>query len=246
MLVTGPTGSGKSTLARCFNGLIPHFYPGKLEGQIEVLGSDPRNCKVRDMAKDVGFVFQKIDDQLFSLSVERELAFGLENLGLPREEIKTRIDMGIEMLGLSELLDKRIPNLSGGQKQKVAIAAAVVMQPEILILDEPLSELDPRSRLEIASVLKTLKRKGLTIVLIEHRLHETISIADKLIILVNGELQACGSPRKILMEEDRWENLGINLPLASLYALRLPELKGSMTSLPLSPDELVKTLEAIK
>jgi len=198
------------------------------------------------MAKDVGFVFQKIDDQLFSLSVERELAFGLENLGLPREEIKTRIDMGIELLGLSDLLNKRIPNLSGGQKQKVAIAAAVVMQPEILILDEPLSELDPRSRLEIASVLKTLKREGLTIVLIEHRLNETISIADKLIILVNGELQACGSPRNILMEENRWEKLGINLPLASLYALRLPELKGSMTSLPLTPDELVMTLEAIK
>jgi energy-coupling factor transporter ATP-binding protein EcfA2 len=246
VLITGPTGSGKSTLARCFNGLIPHFYPGKLEGQIEVLGSDPRKLKVKEMAKDIGFVFQKIDDQLFSLSIERELAFGLENLGLPRAEIKTRIDMGIELLGLSELLDKRIPNLSGGQKQKVAIAAAVVMQPQILVLDEPLSELDPRSRLEIVSVLKDLKREGLTIVLVEHRLHETLPIADKLILLVNGELQACGSPRKILMDANRWEKLGINLPLASLYALRLPRLKGVMNSLPLTPDELVKTLEAIK
>ncbi len=243
VLVTGPTGSGKSTLARCLNGLIPHFYPGQMQGTIQVLGIDPRKNKVREMAGQIGFVFQNTEDQLFSLSVERELAFGLENLGLPKEDIKYRLEEVIESLSLSKLLEKRIPKLSGGQKQKVAIAAALAMKPEILILDEPLSELDPRSRLEIISVLKTLKQEGLTIVLVEHRLHETLPIADKLILLVGGKLLACGSPREILMEENRWEKLGISLPLAALYALRLPFLKDHITSLPLTPEELVVVLE---
>lgn len=243
VLVTGPTGSGKSTLARCLNGLIPHFYSGQMQGTIQVLGIDPRKNKVREMAGHVGFVFQNTEDQLFSLSVERELVFSLENLGLPKEEIKNRLEEVIESLSLSELLDKRIPKLSGGQKQKVAIAAAMAMKPEILVLDEPLSELDPRSRLEIISVLRTLKQEGLTIVLVEHRLHETLPIADKLILLVGSELLACGDPREILMEENRWEKLGISLPLAALYALRLPILKDHMISLPLTPEELVVVLE---
>lgn len=243
VLITGPTGSGKSTLVRCLNGLIPHFYPGQMQGTIQVLGIDPREKKVREMAGHVGFVFQNTEDQLFSLSVERELVFSLENLGLPKEEIKTRLEEVIEALNLSELLDKRIPKLSGGQKQKVAIAAALAMKPEILVLDEPLSELDPRSRLEIISVLDTLKQEDLTIVLVEHRLHETLPIADKLVLLVDGELLACGEPRKILMEENRWEKLGISLPLATLYALRLPTLKTHLNSLPLTPEELVTVLE---
>ncbi|MFQ6124838.1 MAG: energy-coupling factor ABC transporter ATP-binding protein [Candidatus Heimdallarchaeota archaeon] len=243
VLITGPTGSGKSTLVRCLNGLIPHFYPGQMQGTIQVLGIDPREKKVREMAGHVGFVFQNTEDQLFSLSVERELVFSLENLGLPKEEIKTRLEEVIEALNLSELLDKRIPKLSGGQKQKVAIAAALAMKPEILVLDEPLSELDPRSRLEIISVLDTLKQEDLTIVLVEHRLHETLPIADKLVLLVDGELLACGEPRKILMEENRWEKLGISLPLATLYALRLPTLKAHLNSLPLTPEELVTVLE---
>lgn len=243
VLVTGPTGSGKSTLARCLNGLIPHFYPGQMQGTIQILGIDPRKCKVREMAGHVGFVFQNTEDQLFSLSVERELVFSLENLGLPKEEIKCRLEEVIESLSLSELLDKRIPKLSGGQKQKVAIAAAVAMKPKILVLDEPLSELDPRSRLEIISVLRTLKQEGLTIILVEHRLHETLPIADKLILLVGSELLAYGDPRKILMEENRWEKLGISLPLAALYALRIPTLKDHITSLPLTPKELVAILE---
>ena len=245
ILITGPTGSGKSTLARCLNGLIPHFYPGQMQGQVQVLGRDPRKHKVRVMAKTVGFVFQNIDDQLFSLTVERELAFGLENLGLPKNEINTRINSVIELLGLSELLDKRIPHLSGGQKQKVAIAAAVAMQPEILVLDEPLSELDPRNRLEIVSVLRKLKKEGFTIVMVEHRLHEILPITDKLILFANGELLGCGAPRKLLLDNNLWETLGINLPLPALYALRLPELKGKIDQLPLTPAELVKTLELV-
>ncbi len=245
VLITGPTGSGKSTLARCLNGLIPQFYPGQLKGQVHVLGRAPREHKVRVMAKTVGFVFQNIEDQLFSLTVERELAFGLENLGLPNNEINNRINNVIELLGLSELLDKRIPHLSGGQKQKVAIAAAVAMQPEILVLDEPLSELDPRSRLEIASVLRKLKKEGFTIVMVEHRLHEILPITDKLLLLANGELLGCGAPRKLLLDNNIWETLGINLPLPALYALRLPELKGKIDQLPLTPAELVKTLELV-
>ncbi|GAG79138.1 unnamed protein product, partial [marine sediment metagenome] len=191
------------------------------------------------------FVFQNIEDQLFSLTVERELAFGLENLGLPKNEINNRINSVIELLGLSELFDKRIPHLSGGQKQKVAIAAAVAMQPEILVLDEPLSELDPRSRLEIVSVLRKLKKERFTIVMVEHRLHEIIPITDKLILFANGELLGCGAPRKLLLDNNLWETLGINLPLPALYALRLPELKGKIDQLPLTPAELVKTLELV-
>lgn len=243
VLITGPTGSGKSTLARCLNGLIPHFYRGQMKGEVLVLGSDPRKNKVRSMAKHVGFVFQNTEDQLFSLSVERELTFGLENMGLPKREIKNRLDEVIELIGLSDLLDKRIPHLSGGQKQRVAIAAVVAMKPEILVLDEPLSELDPRSRLEIGAVLSKLKKEGFTIVLVEHRLHETLPITDKLILLVSGELLACGEPRKILMDEKYWKILGINLPLAALYSLKLPQLRKTMDALPLTPEELIKALE---
>jgi len=136
VILTGPSGCGKTTLCRCFNGLIPHFYGGKLEGEITVSGLQVSEHPIHELAQHVGMVFQNPENQLFALSVEKDVAFGLENLGVPREEIRERVDWALKMAGIYGLKDRAPYELSGGQQQRVALASVLAMQPEIIVLDE--------------------------------------------------------------------------------------------------------------
>ncbi|MEJ2048011.1 MAG: ABC transporter ATP-binding protein [Dehalococcoidia bacterium] len=142
VLVTGPSGGGKSSLGRCLNGLIPHFYGGKIYGRVLVSGLDTRNHSTKELAGKVGFVFQDPENQLVSLDVEREIAFGLENLAFPRDLIAKRVEESLDALGIASLRYRQLSELSGGEKQKVGIASVLALHPTILILDEPTSELD--------------------------------------------------------------------------------------------------------
>src|SRR4030066_1369732 len=164
----GSNGSGKSTICLLSNGLIPHALPGDLQGKAEIFGFDVKEHSVAEFSTKVGIVFQEPESQLFCMSVEEEVAFGPENLAVPREELRERGGWGLELVGMKGFNDRSPFSLSGGQKQRVAIAAALSMRPEMLVLDEPAYALDPVGRLGLYSVLSELKeRHGRTVLLAE-------------------------------------------------------------------------------
>src|SRR4030066_186626 len=197
-LITGPSGGEKTTLCRCFNGLIPHFYQGELTGDITVTGLNVVEHEIHELARHVGLVFQNPENQLFALSVEKDVAFGLENLGMPRDQMKDRVNWALQMTGIEELRERAPHELSGGQQQRVAIASVLAMQPEIMIFDEPTSFLDPLGAQKIFEVINDLKRKlGVTIILVEHRLDLAAKYADQVIIMDAGKIVLDGEPREI-------------------------------------------------
>jgi len=243
VLITGPSGCGKTTLCRCFNGLIPHFYQGQLTGEILVAGQDVTKHQTHELAKHVGLVFQNPENQLFALSIEKDVAFGLENLGYPRAEMRQRVDWALNLTDIYDIRERSPHEVSGGQQQRVAIAAVLAMQPDIIVLDEPTSFLDPLSAQKIFEVIHDLnKRLGLTVVLVEHRLDLTARYANHIIIMDEGRVCSDGAPREVLSNETT-RLVGVGIPKATLLYQLLSkdgmEL-GNMT--PLASDEMVKLL----
>ncbi|MGQ9551169.1 MAG: energy-coupling factor ABC transporter ATP-binding protein [Candidatus Bathycorpusculaceae bacterium] len=247
-LVTGPSGCGKTTLCRCFNGLIPHFYQGELNGEIVVAGLNVKEHPTYEMAKHVGLVFQNPENQLFALSVEKDVAFGLENLGFPREEIRRRVDWALDLTGIYDLKERTPHEISGGQQQRVAIAAVLAMQPEIIVLDEPTSFLDPLSAKRIFEVIYELNKKlGITVVLVEHRLDLTARYADHIVIMDEGKVIMDGDPREILSSEEA-RLIGIGVPKATwLYHMLKKDGIRLDKKIPLSSEEMATLLmEALR
>jgi len=199
-LVIGPSGSGKSTLLRCLNGLVPHFTGGAIRGRIRVAGRDPVALGPRGMSDCVGFVFQDPEAQFVIGEVEEELAFAMENMGLPEIVMRRRIEEVLDQLNIAPLRRRRISTLSGGERQRVAIGAALTLQPQILVLDEPTSQLDPQAAEEVLTYLQKLNQDlGLTIVLAEHRLERVLQYADQVLYLPgNGQPPAYGTPREVM------------------------------------------------
>jgi energy-coupling factor transporter ATP-binding protein EcfA2 len=241
IVVTGPTGCGKTTLCRCFNGLIPHFHHGKMIGQIKVDGVETRDRKVSDLSQTVGFVFQDPENQLVALNVERELAFAPENLGLPREEIKARVEEAIEMVGIDHLRSKAPHELSGGEQQRVAIASVLTLKPSILVLDEPTSNLDPVGAKKVVTLLRDLNKDyGMIIILIEHRLDLVAPYSSRALIMSDGEIVIDGEPRKAL-SNDYVEKLGVGIPRILKLFKDLRVVRDAQ-NLPLTPDEAIRIL----
>jgi len=247
IIITGPSGCGKTTLCRCLNGLIPHFYRGEFKGRVVVAGLDTREHEIWELAQHVGLVFQNPENQLFCLTVEADVAFGPENLGLPREEIRERVDWALKATGIWDIRSRPPHELSGGQQQRAAIAGVLAMRPEILVLDEPTSFLDPAGAAGIISLLAGLNREHkITIVLIEHRLDLASVFADRIAIMEKGRIALLGPPEEVLTSP-RAEELGIGIPkVVRLYELLLDEgLK--LRKVPLSPPELAQlVLEVAK
>jgi energy-coupling factor transporter ATP-binding protein EcfA2 len=203
VVLAGRSGGGKSTLLRCFNGLIPHFYDGEMIGKVEVCGLDTRQHPPYILSQYAGMVFQNPDNQLFALTVEADIAFALENLSFPRDEIKERVDQALKIMGIEELRDKSTLELSGGQKQKVAIASILAMHPEILLLDEPTSSLDPFSAKQLIDTIIDLNQKHrITILIAEHRLEMLLPYASRIIVIDDGRIVLDGSPREIFEKHD--------------------------------------------
>jgi energy-coupling factor transporter ATP-binding protein EcfA2 len=241
IVVTGPTGCGKTTLCRCFNGLIPHFHHGKMTGQIKVDGVETRERKVSDLSQTVGFVFQDPENQLVALNVERELAFAPENTGLPREEIKARVEEAIEMVGIDHLRSKAPYELSGGEQQRVAIASVLTLKPSILVLDEPTSNLDPVGARKVVTLLRDLnKYYGMIIILIEHRLDLVAPYSSRALIMSDGEIIIDCEPRKAL-SNDYVEKLGVGIPRILKLFKDLGVVRDHQ-NLPLTPDEAIRIL----
>jgi energy-coupling factor transporter ATPase len=248
VLITGPSGCGKTTLCRCFNGLVPHFYQGELKGEISVAGTDTLKHHTYEMAKHVGLVFQNPENQLFALSIEKDVAFGLENLGLPRDEMRKKVDWALNQTGIYDLRERSPHEISGGQQQRVAIAAVLAMEPEIIVLDEPTSFLDPLSAEKIFEVIYGLnKQQGITVVLVEHRLDLTAKYTNHLIVMNEGKVRFDGNPREILSAEET-RLIGVGIPKATLlYQMLKKEGLNLSNTTPLSSEELAgELLEALK
>jgi energy-coupling factor transporter ATP-binding protein EcfA2 len=243
VLVTGPSGCGKTTLCRCFNGLIPHFYQGELKGEVTVAGEDVAKHQTHEMAKHVGLVFQNPENQLFALSIEKDVAFGLENLGFSREEMRERVDWALNLTGIYDLRERSPHEVSGGQQQRVAIAAVLAMQPEIVVLDEPTSFLDPLSAEKIFEVIHEFNKKlGITVVLVEHRLDLTAKYANHIIVMDEGKVCSDGETREILSTEEA-RLIGVGIPKATLlHKMLIKEGMNLGSVTPLSSDEMSRQL----
>ncbi len=239
VLVTGPSGGGKSSLCRCLNGLIPHFYGGKVVGRVEVQGLDAIKHPTKELATKVGMIFQDPENQLVALDVEREIAFGLENLAFPGDLMAKRIEESLDTLSISDLRHRQIHELSGGEKQKVAIASVLALHPDILVLDEPTSELDPKGAEEVLSIAERLNDElGITVILIEHRLDRVIQYADRLIVLDQGRIIADGNTRDILSNSyQEISEIGVGVPPIIKLAHELRNRGISVDETPLTVKE---------
>jgi energy-coupling factor transport system ATP-binding protein len=199
-LVIGRTGSGKTTLLRAVNGLVPHFSGGTLSGRVVVDGRDTRDHRPRDLAEVVGFVGQDPLSGFVTDTVEDELAYGMESLGLPADVMRKRVEETLDLLGLADLRQRPLTDLSGGQQQRVAIGSVLTTHPQVLVLDEPTSALDPLAAEEVLATLQRLVHDlGLTVVLAEHRLERVVQYADRVVLVPgDGMTVVDGAPEEIL------------------------------------------------
>jgi energy-coupling factor transporter ATP-binding protein EcfA2 len=210
VLIVGASGSGKSTLCRASVGLVPQFHGGDLLGHIFVDGMDTRQHPVNRLFGHIGLAFQNADAQLFNRTVEAELAYGLESLGLDPCEIERRLSWVSGLMGLRSLLGRSPHTLSGGQKQRVVIGAVLSLRPRILLLDEPFTHLDPEGAESLRFILQSIHEDGIAVVVVEHRLHEIADAMDRLVILHHGRIVADGPPRQVLGQDV--SPYGLNLP----------------------------------
>lgn len=211
VFITGKSGCGKSTLARCINGILPKILGGKINGSIIVNGKNISDREVNDLAGDLGFIFQNPESQFFTLKVEDEVAFGPENMNLTKEEIEKRVKWALEKVEMYHKKNEIVFHLSEGQKQRVAIAANLSLLPEILILDEPTSNLDPPNSFKLFKSLKKLKETGKTIILIDHRTQYGVELADRVLIMDNGHIEL-DTDTEILKDKKIRQNYGIRNP----------------------------------
>ena len=216
--VLGQNGSGKSTLARLCDGLLTAD-----KGKISVFGKPVESKKLYDIRKEVGIVFQNPDNQAVASIVEDDVAFGAENIALPRKEIKERIDFALNAVGIPDLREAMVSRLSGGQKQRVAIAGVLALKPKIMILDEATAMLDPRGRKEICDVVKKLhKEEGITVLFVTHFMEEAL-LADRAIVMNQGKIVMNASPKEIFSRSDELLKYGLTLPAIGYISKRLRE-----------------------
>lgn len=202
--VIGPNGAGKSTLAYLLAGFIPHFFHGRLSGEVIVADMNTRTTPLYELVAEVGLVLQNPFNQISGTkyTVREEIAFGLENLGIPREEMETRIEDALDIVGIRDLALRPPLALSGGQMQRVAIASILAMRPKILVLDEPTSQLDPIGSREVFSAVRALaESKQTTVIMIEHKLEWVAVFADRVVVLADGEIVADGNTSEVLTNE---------------------------------------------
>ncbi|MDR2303116.1 MAG: ATP-binding cassette domain-containing protein [Treponema sp.] len=220
--IIGPSGAGKTTLTYAINGVVPHHFPGDFYGEVKINGLDSIDAGSEELARHVGSVFQDIDAQMAASVTEDEILFGLENFGVLHKDIPGRLEEALSAAGIENLRDRSLSSLSGGQKQKVAIAAITALQPSIIVLDEPTGELDPVSSRRVFEFLRKLNREqGITIVIVEQKIMLLCEFAKRLAVMDGGKLVLEGSVAEVLQEGERLEEAGVNIPRVSTLARRL-------------------------
>lgn len=236
--IIGTNGSGKSTLARHLNALL---IP--TEGELIVEGMRTSDAgRVWDIRQKVGMVFQNPDNQLVAAVVEEDVAFGPENLGVPPEEIRERVDLALEKVGMTSYRKQAPSMLSGGQKQRVAIAGVLAMKPDCIVLDEPTAMLDPKGRKEVMDTIHELnKTEGITIVLITHFMEEAVT-ADHILVIDRGVLKMEGTPREIFSQADKVTEIGLDVPVPADLARRLRKKGMAVSEKCMTDEELGEAL----
>ena len=201
--IVGPNGAGKSTLCYTLAGFVPHFFKGEISGTVEVAGSESSKSNLHEWVLNVGLAFQNPFNQISGAkyTVFEEIAFGLENIGVPREEMTQRVEDALKLTGIHDLADRSPYSLSGGQQQRVALTSILVMQPKVLVLDEPTSQLDPIGTREVFGVIRTMAQKGMTVVLVEHKVEWIANFADRVIALHDGQILLEGTPQEVLTSD---------------------------------------------
>lgn len=211
--IIGPSGAGKSTLAACLSGAVPHHYTGTFFGSVMVDGHDTCEVSLTDVSQIVGSVLQDIDTQMVASVVEDEMLFGLENFGVPHDQIEHRVSETLETVGISDLRDREIATLSGGQKQKVAIAAILAMRPRVLVLDEPTAALDPASSTLVFETLREANRAlGITIAVVEQKVALLSEYCNRVLVLNHGEIALQGEPHEVFAHTDELRAIGVDCP----------------------------------
>jgi energy-coupling factor transporter ATP-binding protein EcfA2 len=240
--LVGPTGSGKTTLLNLIAGVLPHYYEGTLEGTVYIMGKPTTEMSMAEMSRLVGLVMQDPESQLFNLYVKDEIIWGLENLGVPREEIASERLRVAEFFRIEHLLDRITYDLSGGEKQKVALSSTYIMKPEIFIFDNPTSQLDPLGSAMVFEAIRDLaKEEGTTVIVFEDKVEELASFADKMWLIKDGEVIIDEEPQEFFSQTDKLEAALIRVPAVTAigYALRSRGL--DIDELPLTVDEAIET-----
>lgn len=245
--ITGAGGAGKSSLTYAMNGVVPHCYKGDFYGAVLVDGKDTVETDPEDIAVILGSVFQDIDAQLIMPNVYEEMLFGLENFGVEHSEIEKRIDEALSMVGIEDLKHRDIATLSGGQKQKVAIASIIALNPKYLVLDEPTGELDPKSSRRIFELLKELNEKhGITVIVVEQKIMLLCEFVKKLIVMRDGKILLNGNVDEVLRHSDELLETGINVPRIVTLAQIIREKGKFDGKMPVNIEEAVNMAKEVQ
>jgi len=241
--LVGPNGAGKSSLCYTISGFIPHFFRGELSGKVQVAGLETQESNLSEWVLNVGLAFQNPFNQISGskFTVFEELAFGLENIGIQRHEMIERVEKAMELTGISDLAKRSPYSLSGGQQQRVALTSILVMQPKVLVLDEPTSQMDPIGTREVFQVIKTMSGEGMTVVMAEHKIEWVAQFADRVIALNQGEIITQGPPREVLTSTKLPEvGAGVSRYTTTARAAAQQGLWPESQPLPVTLDEAVE------
>lgn len=238
--IVGANGSGKTTLCNAIRGFVPKFYKGEISGEVLVNGRDVKEDPDGENALEIGFVFQNPFTQISGIAstVYEELAYGLENMGVEPEEIRQRIERIMELTKIQEFRDRDPYQLSGGQQQRVALAAILVMDQDVLVIDEPTSQLDPQSTDDVFEIIKLMKSMGKTIVLVEHKMEQIAEYADQIIVLDGGQVVMEGTPKEVFSDPDCLK-YHTRPPQSTRIALELKKEGVNLSEIPVTVEETV-------
>lgn len=239
--VVGPNGGGKTTLCNVIRGFVPKFYKGTIEGNVWIAGKNIEEYELGDLAMKVGFVFQNPFTQISGIAktVYEELAFGLENMGIEPEQIRKRVEDVLKLAKIEEFRDRNPYQLSGGQQQRIALAAILIMQQDILVIDEPTSQLDPQSTDDIFALIREMKNRGKTIVLMEHKMEQVAEYSDHLVIMDGGRIAAEGTPHEVI-GSGACDRLRTRVPQCTKIGTKLRNQGVGLKRIPITMDEMIE------
>lgn len=245
--VIGENGGGKTSLCNLMRGLIPHFYNGELTGTVHIEGMEVRDWDTGELSAHIGYVFQNPFTQISGIkpTVFEEIAMGLENLGVPKEEIIERVLKVSEQLDLDNLLEKNPNAMSGGQRQRVAFASVLAMDQDILVIDEPTSQLDPQSTEDVFNIIDQLKKSGKTIILVEHKIDMIARYCDEIIVMQGGTIAKMG-PTKEILSDPELNSLGALAPQVTRFGHAMAAAGKALPSIPITVEEAVAMIRGEK
>lgn len=244
--IVGANGAGKTSLVSCMKGIIPNNYNGVYHGSLQLFGKEIQKCSNTEIAQTVGIVFSDPDSQFTAMSVEEEIAFGLENIGCPVDEIKRRLKWVGELTDIESLMSKPPYDLSGGQKQRVAIASVLAMQPSIIILDEPTSMLDPVSKDYVFSLLQKMKEEmKLTIIVVEHNIEKLIELSDKLLLMKDGEITRFEPVDSFFDDIEYLSGAGIKIPGIIEFMQYIKKYQDKGDDVPVQYEDIKNRLQSL-